>query len=100
MQKVRIGVPVEKIQEFCRRHGVRRLMFFGSVLRDDFRDDSDVDVLVEFLPGTRVGLRFFAMERELSELLGRKVDLNTAGFLSREILADALAEAEVAYDAP
>ena len=56
-------------------------------------------VLVEFEPGTQVGLRFFTMERELSELLGRKVDLNTAGFLSKEILQDVLAEGEVQYDA-
>ena len=56
-------------------------------------------MLVEFEPGARVGLRFFTMERELSELLGRKVDLNTAGFLSKEILQDALAEGEIQYDA-
>jgi hypothetical protein len=95
----RIAFDREKIVEFCRRNGIRRLAFFGSVLRDDFRADSDVDVLVEFAPGTRVGLRFFAMQRELSELLGRKVDLNTPGFLSEEILSDALSEAEVVYDA-
>ena len=73
-------------------------MLFGSVLREDFRPGSDVDVLVEFEPGTRLGLRFFAMERELSEILSRKVDLNTPGFLSNEILQEALAEAEVQYD--
>jgi len=87
------------VADFCRRHQVRRLRFFGSVLREDFRADSDVDVLVEFEPGAHVGLRFFAMERELSEILGRKVDLNTPGFLSKEILEDAMAEAELAYDA-
>ena len=98
MGKPRIEVPRNAIGDFCRRHHVRRLSFFGSVLRDDFGPDSDVDVLVEFERGTRVGLRFFAMERELSEILARKVDLNTLGFLSDEIRADALAEAEVQYD--
>ena len=96
---VRIAVDREKIAEFCRRNHIRRLAFFGSVLRDDFRTDSDVDVLVEFEPGTKIGLRFFAMERELSGMLGRMVDLNTPGFLSEEILKDALAEAEVQYAA-
>jgi len=94
---VRIVVDREKIAEFCRRNHIRRLAFFGSALRDDFRPESDVDVLVEFEPGARIGLRFFAMERELSGMLGRKVDLNTAGFLSEEILKDALAEAEPQY---
>lgn len=98
MEKPRIEVPQNAIADFCRRHHVRRLSFFGSVLREDFGPDSDVDVLVEFERGTRVGLRFFAMERELSEILARKVDLNTRGFLSDEILKDALAEAEVQYD--
>jgi hypothetical protein len=67
------------------------------VLRDDFREDSDIDVLVEFEPGTSVGLRFFAIERELSELLGRKVDLNTPGFLAKYIRDEVLAQAEVQY---
>ena len=97
MGKPRINVPKDQITDFCRRHHIRRLSLFGSVLREDFRVDSDVDVLVEFEPGTRVGLRFFGMERELSEILGTKVDLNTPGFLSDEILKDALSEAEVQY---
>ena len=95
----RIAVDREKIAELCRRNHIRRLAFFGSVLRDDFRPESDVDVLVEFEPGTSVGLRFFTIEMELSRQLGRKVDLNTPGFLSDEILRDALSEAEVVYDA-
>lgn len=95
----RIDIPKEKIAEFCRRNRIRRLAFFGSVLRDDFAPESDVDVLVEFEPGTRVGLRFFGMERELSEILGRKVDLNTRGFLSKYFRDEVIAEAEVLYDA-
>lgn len=67
------------------------------MLRDDFTPESDVDVLVEFEPGTRVGLRFFALERELSELLGRKVDLNTPGFLSKYFRDQVIAEAKTLY---
>ncbi len=95
----RIDIPKEKIAEFCRRNHILRLAFFGSVLRDDFTPESDLDVLVEFEPGTRVGLRFFSMERELSEILGRKVDLNTPGFLSKYFRDEVIAEAEVLYDA-
>jgi predicted nucleotidyltransferase len=99
MGKARIDIPKEEIAEFCRKNHIRRLALFGSVLRDDFGPDSDVDVLVEFEPGTRVGLRFFGLEIELSELLGRKVDLNTPGFISRYFREEILAEAEVQYDA-
>lgn len=95
----RIDIPKERIAEFCRRNHIRRLALFGSVLRDDFGPASDVDVLVEFEPGTRIGLRFFGLERELSEILGRKVDLNTPGFLSHRFRDEVLAEAEVQYDA-
>ena len=95
MNRRRIDIPHEKIVEFCKRHRIRKLALFGSVLRDDFREDSDIDVLVEFEPGTAVGLSFFAMERELSALLGRKVDLNTPGFLGRYLRDRILSEAEV-----
>jgi hypothetical protein len=94
-----IDFPRDAIAEFCRRHRIRRLSLFGSILRDDFCPDSDIDVLVEFEPGTRVGLRFFAIERELSRLLGRKADLNTPGFLGKYFRDEVLAEAEVQYDA-
>ena len=97
MGRARIEVPKEKLTDFCRRYHIRKLAFFGSVLREDFVPSSDVDVLVEFEPGHVPGLGFFAMEREISELLGRSVDLNTPGFLSRAIREDALAEAEVQY---
>ena len=76
---------------------MRRLAFFGSVLRSDFTPTSDVDVLVEFESGHAPGLAFFTMERELSEILGRKVDLNTPGFLSRYFRDQVLAEAESQY---
>ena len=100
MSQAHIDVPKEQIAEFCRRNHIRRLALFGSVLRDDFRPDSDVDVLVEFEPGARVGLlRLAGMEIELGDLLGHKVDLNTPGFLSRYFRDQVLAEAEVQYDA-
>ncbi len=97
MPRNKFDVPKDKLAELCRRHGIRRLAFFGSVLREDFQEESDVDVLVEFEPGVRVGLRFFAIEHELSELLGRKVDLNTPAFLSKYFRDEAMAEAEVQY---
>jgi predicted nucleotidyltransferase len=73
----------ERIADFCRRHHMKRLSLFGSVLRPDFGLESDVDVLVEFEPGHTPGWNFFSMQDELSEILGRQVDLNTPGFLSR-----------------
>jgi len=94
-----VDIPKDRIAEFCRRHRIRKLALFGSILRDDFSAGSDVDVLVEFEPGAKVGLRFFAIERELSEILGRKVDLNTPGFLGKYYRDEVLKEAEVQYDA-
>ena len=88
------------LTEFCRRHHIRRLALFGSVLRADFRPDSDVDVLVEFEPGHTPGLAFFDVEAELSRLLGRRVDLNTPQFLSPRIRSKAQSEAEVLFGPP
>jgi predicted nucleotidyltransferase len=96
---LRIEIPHQKIAEFCRRHHIRRLALFGSVLRDDFGPGSDVDVLVEFEPGRSVGLSFFAMQDELSEILGRRVDLNTPGFLSRHFRDEVVRTAQVLYAA-
>jgi uncharacterized protein len=93
-----IDIPQEKITDFCRRHRIRKLSLFGSVLRDDFTTNSDVDVLVEFEPGSAIGLEFFAIERELSSLLGRTVDLNTRGFLGKYLRERILSEAEVVYE--
>jgi predicted nucleotidyltransferase len=94
----KILIDREKIATFCRRHHIRRLALFGSVLRDDFRSDSDVDVLVEFEPGYAVGLiRLAGMELELSEILGRKADLRTPADLSRYFRQEVLESAEVQY---
>jgi predicted nucleotidyltransferase len=97
---VRIPIDREKIAEFCRRYHIRRLALFGSVLRDDFGPDSDIDVLVEFETGHVPGLAFFDMEAELSQILGRKVDLSTLQFLSRYFRDEVLNEAEEQYVAP
>jgi uncharacterized protein len=82
VERRHIAIDRKRLAEFCQCNHIRKLALFGSVLRDDFRPDSDVDVLVEFEPGHVPGLRFFGLERELSEILGRKVDLNTPSFLS------------------
>lgn len=94
-----IQLPKEQIADFCRRHHIRRLGLFGSVLTDHFRPDSDIDVLVEFEEGHTPGLAFFAMEEELSNLIGRKVDLNTPGFLSRYFRSDVIHQMQVQYEA-
>jgi predicted nucleotidyltransferase len=98
MKKRNIDIPQEKIAEFCQRHHIKRLALFGSALRDDFKPDSDVDVLVEFEPGTRIGMiRLAGIELELSEILGRKVDMHTPGFISKYFRNQVLAEAEDQY---
>lgn len=96
----RIQIDRERVAEFCRRHQVRRLALFGSVLRDDFRPDSDVDVLVEFAPDAHAGLFELArMEDELAEMLGRRVDLRTPAELSRYFRDEVVAGGETQYAA-
>ena len=98
MTKVRIDIPQERLAEFCRKNGIQKLSLFGSVLSDNFGPDSDVDVLVEFKTGTRIGLiRLTRLEFELSEIIGRKVDLNTPGFISNYFRSDVMAEREIQY---
>jgi uncharacterized protein len=92
-----VSVDPERLAEFCRQNGVRRLAVFGSALRDDFSLHSDVDVLIEFEPGRTPGLRFFWMQEELSRLFGRTVDLHTPSSLSRYFRSQVLAEAEDQY---
>jgi predicted nucleotidyltransferase len=99
--RTKIRVPKEKLATFCQRHHIRKLAFFGSVLRDDFTPESDIDVLVEFEPGARVGLfDLYDMEQELSRLLGgKKVDMNTPRSLSKYFREEVLTQAEVYYAA-
>jgi predicted nucleotidyltransferase len=93
-----IRIPDQEIAALCQRHQIRRLALFGSILREDFGPDSDIDVLVEFAPEARVGLfRLTNIQSQLSDLLGRKVDLNTPGFLSDRFRAQILRDAEDQY---
>lgn len=82
---------------FCKRNHVRRLAFFGSVLRDDFGPESDVDVLVEFEPGHVPGFAFFELQEELGAIFGRRVDLHTKGSLSRYFRDEVDREAQDQY---
>jgi len=99
MDKHKIIIPKEKIEQFCKRNNITKLSLFGSVLGDEFSASSDIDVLVEFVSGKEPGfIRLSRMERELSGILGgRKVDLVTEQFLNRRIRERVLAQAEVQY---
>ena len=96
-RRVRIEIPHDRIVHFCRRHHIRRLALFGSVLRDDFTPDSDVDVLVEFDEGKTPGFAYFTMQEELSDILRRRADLKTPNELSKYFRDEVLAEAEELY---
>lgn len=87
----------ERLADFCRRHHIRRLALFGSVLRDDFGPHSDIDILVEFEPGQVPGFRMVDLEDELSALVGRKVDLHTPGSLSKYFRDRVVREAQDQY---
>ncbi len=93
-------MPREAVAGFCRRHHIRRLALFGSVLRDDFRPDSDVDVLVEFEPaGVPDFFQFVGIKEELEAMFGRRVDLKTPNSLSPYFRDRVLAEAVPLHDA-
>lgn len=95
-----IQIDRERIAEFCKKHRIRKLSLFGSILRGDFRSDSDVDVLVEFEPEQEPGfLRLARMARELSDMFGRPVDLRTPEDLSRLFREDVINSAEVLHAA-
>ena len=87
----------ERLADFCRRHHIRRLALFGSVLRDDFGPHSDIDILVEFEPGQVPGFRMVDLEDELSALVGRKVDLHTPASLSKYFRDRVVREAQDQY---
>lgn len=89
-----VTFPMDRIAEICRRYGAARLWLFGSILRDDFHEGSDVDILVEFAPATRIGLIGVAgMEADLSEAIGRRVDLRSKDDLSRYFRDEVVASA-------
>jgi predicted nucleotidyltransferase len=89
----------DRLAELCRRHDIARLALFGSAARGQLGPESDIDLLVEFVPGRRVGLRFITVQEELEALLGRKVDLNTRAFLSPYFRDRVEAEALPLYEA-
>jgi len=99
MRKDRVNLTKEQIANFCKKNHIKKFAFFGSVLQDGFRPDSDVDVLVTF--DRSVPITFFdiaGMEIELSEMIGKKVDLLTPGGLSQYFRDQVIAEAEVQYE--
>jgi len=96
--RARIAIDQKNLADFCRRNHIRRLALFGSILRDDFGPDSDIDVLVEFEVGHVPGLAFLRLEQDLSKLLGgRRIDLVTPSFLNARIRDRVLGDAEVQY---
>ncbi|NPV41140.1 MAG: nucleotidyltransferase family protein [Anaerolineae bacterium] len=96
--KIDMLLQSKEIKAFCKKNHIRKLSFFGSVIRNDFGQNSDIDVLVEFEAGHTPGYDFFLMEEELSHLLKRKVDLQTPAFLSPEIRGSVLDKAVIAYE--
>jgi hypothetical protein len=98
MNQGEILIPYHLIESYCQTHHIRSLAIFGSVTRDDFGSDSDVDILVDFEPGHVPGFDFFLLEAELSRMFGRKVDLQTTSFLSPEVRQSALSEAVTVYE--
>lgn len=93
-----ISIDRQELAAFCRERGIRKLSLFGSVLREDFSPGSDVDVLIEFLPGRMPGLAFFGYGDQLAKLIGCKVDLNTPRFLSKHFRDRVLRHAVTIYD--
>lgn len=94
----RIDIDMDQLADLCRRYHVRELALFGSVLRDDFRDDSDVDMLVEFEPDAPVDLlEFIHLKNELSVLLGRDVDLVEKPGLKRFVRDEVMSTSRVVY---
>jgi len=93
----RINIPEVQLDEFCSRHHISKLALFGSVLRDDFGPESDIDVLVEFESGHTPGFSIISIENELSQLIGRKVDLRTPRDLSRYFRDRVVREAKAIY---
>ena len=81
MAQTPFTIDADVLAAFCRKNHIRRLAVFGSALRGDFNDDSDIDVMVEFVPGARIGWDFVRIQDELTVMLGRRVDLVTPGSL-------------------
>lgn len=99
LNHVQIMLPIEEIRNYCARQPIKRLSLFGSVLRDDFTHESDVDMLVEYLPGKAVTLLDMAQQEiDLGELIGHKVDLRTPNELSRYFRQQVIESAVQIYE--
>lgn len=99
MLKQNIIIPEGVLTHFCQRHHIRKLSFFGSILGDKFQSESIVDILVEFDPDHMPGFDFFSMQEELSQIIGRLVELHTPNFLSPHFREDVVQNAQVIYAA-
>lgn len=100
MNGIKIELPQKAVAELCKRYHVRELSVFGSAVRDDFTADSDIDFLVEFMPDAKIGfLEFAGMQIELSELMGRKIDLVSKNGLNPVIRDEVLNSSKVFYAA-
>lgn len=97
MNKGSLVIPQEQIRQLCRQYHIKKLAFFGSILGENFRQDSDVDILVEFEDAYVPGFDFFVIQEELTKLIGRSVDLHTPGFLSPYFREKVIELAEVQY---
>jgi hypothetical protein len=95
-----ITIEPKALIPLCQHHHIRKLALFGSVLRDDFRADSDVDILVEFEPGHIPGFDFIEIQDKLAAIIGRTIELNTPQDLSRYFRDQVIAEAQVIYAQP
>ncbi len=95
---IALDLPRQQIAEFCRRHAIRRLALFGSVLRTDFRPDSDVDVLVEFEPDAHIGWEIVDIQDELEQIFDQEVDLHTPLSISQQFREQVLETAQVVYE--
>ncbi len=99
-RRIRVAYDNDRLASICRTYGIRRLAAFGSALRDDFSSESDIDLLVEFEPGTLLGFRIFELEAKLSEIFGgRPVDLIREAYLNRRLRPLVLPTAETLYAA-
>ena len=96
---VAVNLPLEEIRQYCARQPIRRLSLFGSALRGEFSADSDIDLLVEYVLGARIGLLAMArQELDLGQIVGRRVDLRTPQELSRLFRQDVVDSAHLIYE--
>lgn len=95
---IQLPLPTQQLADFCRRNAIRKLALFGSVLREDFRADSDVDVLVEFEPTAHIGWELIDIQDELAELFAQEVDLHTPLSLSPNFRNEVIETAQVLYE--